>query len=87
MMYSHDFTHQSEPAVKRLFDKVKPCGGTPLAECLQRVTEKVLSDYEKGRGKKTNCLVITDGVPSESHNLDNIKRCSMTCGEQITRNK
>ena len=49
-----------------LFANVLPSGPTPLGECLERVTRKLLKDVEKGKThKKTNYVVITDGRPSE----------------------
>ena len=41
-------------------------GPTPLGECLERVTHKLLKHLDKGKPhKKTNYVVITDGRASE----------------------
>ncbi|KAF9782212.1 hypothetical protein BJ322DRAFT_1111094 [Thelephora terrestris] len=52
--------------VEELFDRVRPEGPTPLGDCLERITEPVLRNLEKGKPqKKTNYLVITDGIPTD----------------------
>lgn len=53
---------KSEREVLELFQEVTPGGPTPIGDCLERVTEKLLKDLDKGKPhKKTNYLVITDG--------------------------
>jgi Mg-chelatase subunit ChlD len=56
----------SEQDVERLFDQVKPYGATPLGMCLEDVTQSLLRALERGETcKKTNYLVITDGIPTD----------------------
>jgi hypothetical protein len=57
---------KAEQDVLELFNEVSPCGPTPLGDCLERVTHKLLKNLDKGKShKKTNYLVITDGRASE----------------------
>jgi Mg-chelatase subunit ChlD len=57
---------KSEEEVIELFREVTPAGPTPLGECLERVTERLLKDLDKGKSrKKTNYLIITDGQPTD----------------------
>jgi hypothetical protein len=57
---------KTEEEVGELFREVTPGGPTPLGECLERVTEKLLKNLDKGKPhKKTNYLVITDGKPTD----------------------
>ena len=52
--------------MEHLFGKVTPAGPTPLGDCLERVSGRLLKDISKGNPcKKVNYLVITDGRPSE----------------------
>jgi hypothetical protein len=57
---------KSEQDVVELFAGVSPCGPTPLGDCLERVTQPLLKNLDKGKShKKTNYLVITDGRPTD----------------------
>jgi len=52
--------------VEHLFAGVSPAGPTPLGECLERVTHRLLKEISKGNPcKKVNYLVITDGRPTD----------------------
>ena len=52
--------------MEELFSEISPSGPTPIGECLEKVTQHLLKDIEKGKPhKKTNYLVVTDGRASE----------------------
>lgn len=57
---------KSERDVTRLFESVSPAGRTPIGACLEDATRGLLANIEKGkRHKKTNYLVITDGMATD----------------------
>lgn len=57
---------KSAKDVKRLFESVSPSGRTPIGACLRDATWGLLANIEKGNPhKKTNYLVITDGMPTD----------------------
>jgi len=57
---------KSQHEVEHLFAGVSPAGPTPLGECLERVSRRLLRDVDKGNScKKANYLVITDGRPTD----------------------
>jgi hypothetical protein len=57
---------KSRHEVEHLFAGVSPSGPTPLGECLERVSHRLLKEIAKGNPcKKVNYLVITDGRPTD----------------------
>lgn len=60
--------------MEQLFAGISPAGPTPLGECLERVSHRMLKSLDKGKScKKVNYIVITDGRASECLGLVDAK--------------